>query len=82
MGKVPVDDHGNEVLRKAAQDSVDGTKYDLRFKNVDATSAGETRTSSNNQWVLLNDIVTQLRILNKHMEIITEDKITKDDINE
>ncbi len=30
MGKIPVDDHSNEVMRKAAQDSADGTKYDLR----------------------------------------------------
>lgn len=30
MGKIPVDDNHNEVLRKAAQDSSDNTKYDLR----------------------------------------------------
>lgn len=34
MSKIPVDDNHNEVLRKSAQDSNDGTKYDLRTITV------------------------------------------------
>ena len=30
MGKTPVNDSAREVIRKAAQDSDDTTKYDLR----------------------------------------------------
>lgn len=42
MGKIPVDDYGLEVVRKAAQDSADGTKYDLRVSPTDGMLAGLT----------------------------------------
>lgn len=34
MTKVPVSDNYNEVIRKAAQDSADKTKYDIRTLNI------------------------------------------------
>lgn len=40
MSKVPVDDPMNEVIRKAAQESADGLKYDLRTTLVGGAAAG------------------------------------------
>jgi hypothetical protein len=64
--KIPVDDHSNEVLRKAAQDSSDGTKYDLRMVTpnvVDSKLDEEYRLRTLNMLKSINKNLAQIERL-------------------
>lgn len=80
MGKKPVDDFGLEVLRKAAQDSADGTKYDLRSiisteVNTALNSAQFAETNKLNE-----SILKELKKMNIYLSIICNEEIDNKDV--
>lgn len=73
MGKKPVDDNFNEVLRKAAQDSSDATKYDLRtILTNDKISVDDVGIRSLEQEVTLDNILEVLKEINMKLSMLVE----------
>ena len=71
MGKVPVDDNMNEVIRKAAQDSSDGTKYDLRSHIANETvSVVQDEQFKEQMLSLLNDTCEKIAKTNELLMMI------------
>lgn len=76
MSKVPVDDQMNEVIRKAAQESSDGKKYDLRANIVNENITSEIIADQFEMLININEsILQQLKILNLYMSEIYGDKL-------
>lgn len=81
MSKVPVNDRSNEVIRKAAQESESGLKYDLR---VSLEEIKKELTLNKKQFVELllvnNGILKELKKMNLHLSIVSNNDIEDKDV--
>lgn len=81
MGLIPVDDNSNEVLRKSAQASSDGTKYDLRTKIYnDELSMVMSPHQLKDLLTIQEKIIKELKITNLHLSTISGNEITDKDL--
>lgn len=76
MSKVPVDDNMNEVIRKSAQESSDGTKYDLRNFIVNTELTLKTQSEQFDKITnILGNILCEQKATNEYLAIIVGEEI-------
>lgn len=81
MSKVPVNDRANEVVRKAAQVSDDGLKYDMRVSIEKFEKQLEINNAQFELLVGLNEnILKQLKVMNLHLSLISNNDIEDKDV--
>lgn len=80
MGKKPVDDPMNEVIRKAAQDSSDGLKYDLRTIISEEINAALNNSQYEHLISINEKMLKQLKIMNIHLSLITNNEIENKEV--
>jgi len=80
MGKTPVDDFGLEVIRKAAQNSSDNTKYDLRSIITEEVTTQINKSQLVDLIQINKQILKELKIINIHLSIITDEEINHKDL--